>query len=295
MTSSRLPIGVAQTASGTAYQAPSSASNADERGAHEARLGPELRRHDAERRVRGCERLAAGGVLGRREHELAGRLPEAAADEDDLGIEEVRERADRCAEERADLGEARRARRRLPPRARSTSMCASASGPHSSRAAAVGGGPGDERLHMPSAVTVPLARRPVRDDDHVPDLRPPAVEPVVEDDAAADARAEREQDEAGDASPRAELPFGERSGVPVVLDADREPEALAGVADEVEVVEGEVRRAENACRCPARGSRGRRSRSPPTVVVENRVDRLVERLRARPPRRSRGSPARTAR
>ncbi len=130
---------------------------------------------------------------------------------------------------------------------------------------------------MPSAVTVPLAREPVRDEDHVPDLGPPPVDPVVEDDTAAHTGPESEQDEAREPSRRPELPLRQRRDVGVVLYADGEAEALTNMPGEVEVVEREVRRAENATGAPFE-IRGNAEADRPDRVSENRVDGFVERL-----------------
>ena len=137
--------------------------------------------------------------------------------------------------------------------------------------------PGDVRLDVSSAVTAPLTRKAVCDENHVPDLGPPTVEPVVEDETAADSSAEREQDEAGEPSSRPELPLRQRGGIRVVLDPDRETEALARVPGEVEVVEREVRRAENPPR-PALEVRGNAEPDRPDAVVEHRLHGVVERL-----------------
>ena len=80
------------------------------------------------------------------------------------------------------------------------------------------------RLEMPAAVAVPLARLATGDHDDVAELRPAAVEAIVDDEASADARAEREHDQVGRAPPRPEPPFGERRRIAVVLDAGREAE-----------------------------------------------------------------------
>ena len=82
-------------------------------------------------------------------------------------------------------------------------------------------------LEMAPPVAVPRARRPARLHDDVAELGPAPVEPVIEYEPAADASAEREHDEVGRAAPRAEPPLRQCRRVRVVLDADRQPEALA--------------------------------------------------------------------
>ena len=72
-----------------------------------------------------------------------------------------------------------------------------------------------------------LAGLAVLDDDDVPELGPAAVEPAADHDPAADARAEREQDQVVGAAPGAERELGEGGGARVVVDADRKAEPFA--------------------------------------------------------------------
>ena len=111
----------------------------------------------------------------------------------------------------------------------------------------------------------------------MPELGPPAIEPVVEHETAADSRAEREQDETGEPSSRPELRLRQCGGVRVVLQPDREAEVLANVPGEIEVVEREVRRAEDSSR-PALEIRGNAKPDRPDGVAEHRVHGVVERL-----------------
>ena len=97
-------------------------------------------------------------------------------------------------------------------------------------------------------MAVPLARRPARENDHVTDLRPSPIEPVVEDDAAADPGSKGEQDEVRAPPPCAERPLGERRRIRVVLHTDREAETFARVRGEIEVVELQVGRPQHASR-----------------------------------------------
>ena len=53
-------------------------------------------------------------------------------------------------------------------------------------------------------VAVPPARLATGNHDRVTELRPAAVEVIVDDEASADARAEREHDQIGRTAPRAE-------------------------------------------------------------------------------------------
>ena len=80
------------------------------------------------------------------------------------------------------------------------------------------------------------------------ELRPTAEEPAVEDDAAPHARSERQHHEVRSTATRPEPPLGQRRGVPVVLDAHRQSEAGPGMADEIEVAEREIDRAQQPAR-----------------------------------------------
>jgi len=93
---------------------------------------------------------------------------------------------------------------------------------------------------MAVAVACPLARLTTRDDDRVTQLGPTAVEVIVDDQAAADARAEREHDQVGYSPPRSEAPLGEGCGVAVVLDTGGKRVALARPVREVDAVERKV-------------------------------------------------------
>ncbi len=219
MTSPRFPIGVAQTRSGI-YRSPSSASKPDERSADEPGVVAERRLDDPELLVGGVERLAAGRDQRRPGQELPGSRPEAAADDDDLRREDVREGSDREPEVVADAGQGR-ARRLV-----SVERFAHEAVPVGPLAPELDGDAlrrlsGGDRLEVPVAVAVPLARRAVRHDNDVAELGPAAVEATVQDHASADARAERERNEIGRALPRSYTPLGERDRVPVVLDPHR--------------------------------------------------------------------------
>src|SRR5437879_4404606 len=194
--SSRLPIGVAQTASGTSD--PRSALSVerletDECGPDQARFLAELGLDDPQTGIRGLDRLAARRGTGGLEHEVTGGRSEAASDDHEIGIEDVDERADGSAEQLTDprQGLDRVAGAFLRPRDQQVGIrvlaperlgCARR---RLSRR---------NRLQMAVAVTVPLTGRPTGDDDDVPELRPAAIEAVVEDDPAADAGAESEHD-----------------------------------------------------------------------------------------------------
>jgi polyisoprenyl-teichoic acid--peptidoglycan teichoic acid transferase len=167
--------------------------------------------------------------------------PEAAADDDELGREDIREGADRDAEVVADAV-------RLRPRCRVTRERLGDESPRvRSRAPqpdrdSLGGLSGDEPLEMAAAVAVPLARRAVCVYDDVPELRPAAIQVPVEHDTAAHSRAEPEHDQVARSPAGAEAPFGERHRVAVVLDPDRERESRAQVTREIERLERQVHR-----------------------------------------------------
>ena len=92
MTSSRLPIGVAQTASAIATRV--ERLERDEPRADRRPRRPELGAHDADGSRPRRQRLAQHHLARRLEQELSGGLAEAAADHDHLGVEDVDERAD---------------------------------------------------------------------------------------------------------------------------------------------------------------------------------------------------------
>ena len=90
----------------------------------------------------------------------------------------------------------------------------------------VGGDARAVRLDVAVAGARALAGLAVLDDHHVPDLGPAAVELAVEDEAAADAGAEREQDEVAGAAAGAVHELGERGGAAVVDQRDAQPEPV---------------------------------------------------------------------
>ena len=262
VTSSRLPIGVAQTASGTATAA---------RRAPRSRRGPPRRaRHpppSSASTIRspsrpGASASARADSSAAREEERRRGRTEAAADDDELRPEHVHERPDRDAEERGRSRRAPPQRPRRPPRP--VRRAARRVEPRTPErlGGAVGRVPGRERLEVTAPRAVALARRPVGDDDHVPELGPAAVEGPAEHEAAADARAEREHDEVVRPAARAQAPFGERGRVRVVLDRGRDAEALAQHPRERDPGERDVRRVERAPRRGGRARTGRRGRVP---------------------------------
>src|SRR6516165_11479978 len=105
VTSSRFPIGVAQTARGTTLDR----LECDQPGSDQPGFRAELSELDLDVLARGRERLAQHRRPGGGQQVVEGRDPEAAADRDALRAEDVDQRADRDAEVVADLGERRMA------------------------------------------------------------------------------------------------------------------------------------------------------------------------------------------
>ena len=155
VTSSRLPIGVAQTASGI-ESASNATSPAPVRGRPSSRA-----RHARPADVS----PAASSALARR-HERAGAEPlearaaEAAADDDELRLEDVAQRRDARAELVADLGE-RLARLLVALRSRADEPVRVGGRPEQLPGDLVGRRPGDVRLEVAAPVQTPgtAARR----------------------------------------------------------------------------------------------------------------------------------------
>ena len=169
MTSSRFPIGVAQTASVTLAR--SERLERDQARADHAGLGAELGLDDldtASRPASSASRRATSSAAGR--GQLARGRAEAAADDDQLGVEDVDEGADPGAEQVPDAGERRDRAPDRPLSARPTSSSAFAPSPHSLSRGPIGRTAGRERLEVAAAAAAALARRPVRDHDHVTEL-----------------------------------------------------------------------------------------------------------------------------
>jgi polyisoprenyl-teichoic acid--peptidoglycan teichoic acid transferase len=251
VTSSRFPIGVAQTASGIGGDPRLALAveglKGDQPGADQAGLLAQLRLDYPHSGIGRLDRLAAGGGACRLEHELSGRRAEASADDDHVRVEQVDERADRGAEQLTDTCQ-RRMRAGV-----------AAAGPRDERmrirplspqlaCGAVGCESGGDSFEMAVPVTRSLARRSTGDDDHVTELGPAAIELLAEYEAAPDAGSKREHDQVARASPGAESPFRQRGGVAVVLDAHREAKVLARGSREVDVVKRQVRRPQTSAR-----------------------------------------------
>ena len=139
-------------------------------------------------------------------------------------------------------------------------------------------------------MAVALTRRAVRDDDDVAELGPAAVEPPVEDEAAADARAERSMT---GRSPRARRPSrhsASAAAFAVVLDPDRErrsaraarPAKSSVRAGRLTAPKRDARRAVDVQR-DAEADRGRAPSSsrPSTTAVEPARNALLAGRRRR--------------
>jgi len=211
----------------------------NERRTDQAGSVAELGLDDLQRLVRRLDRFGTGSHPGRLEHEVAGSGTEATTDDHDVRVEDIGERPDRSPEQPADLRQSRDCSgitlARPPHEDRGIGT-----GPEERGSRSIGCEPGGVGLEVPPPVTVPLARLPPGDHDHVPELGPAAIEMAVDDDAAADAGAEGEHDHVCRPLPRTEPPFGEGGGIAVVLDAGREPVALVRAIGEVHLMQREI-------------------------------------------------------
>src|SRR5438093_2150567 len=235
VTSSRFPIGVAQTASGTLL---TDCVERHEAGADQPGRGPELCTHDRHAVARSRERLTAQNLASWVEHEVAGGR-EAAADPDQLRVEDVHEAPDAGAKAAADavenLDRTRLSFVREPPEPVRVD-----GGPELRRRELSRRDPGDVCLQMPASRARPLTRQSVVLDHDVPELGPTAVELPVDDRAASAARAEGEHDHRVDVARCAETEFSVGGSVRIVFDSDREPDALLQPAAKVHVLQRDV-------------------------------------------------------
>lgn len=153
------------------------------------------------------------------------RLAEAAADDDQLRVQEADERGDARAQPAARSGDGL-ARRPVPLSRGRDQLRRAGTGAEQLPRRRLDGAARREGLEVTATGAMTLAERPVRVDDHVPGLRagadPAAVEPPVEDQAAADAGAERDHHHVCRPAPGAGLPLRERGAVGVVVDRSGE-------------------------------------------------------------------------
>ena len=220
------------------------------------------------------QRLAGHDSARRVEDEVAGGR-ESAADQDELGIEDVDQRSDACPEVSADPGEDL-------PRARVT-LCS-----EPDQAVRVGRRPElltrelrrrrprDVRLEVTAPCARPLAGQPVDLDDDVTELGPAAKESTVDDRPSPATRAQREHHHRLNLTRRTEVELGVGGGVRVVLDPHGKTETIEHPRPELEVVERDVDRPQHAPRSLV----DRRREAEPEggdVVVQELLDRLVDR------------------
>ena len=248
VTSSRLPIGVAQTASGTAERL-----EGDQPGADQPGVGAELRELDLDLLPAGGERLAQHREPRGGQQQLERRDAEAAADHDALGAEDVDERADRDAEVVADLVErrvplARRGRARSrPARARAARACRQrgpSSTPRRDRGPSTRPGTARRPRRSPCARARSSARKSAPPTTTPPPTPVPSVSMTRS--VVAAARAERE--------------LGVGRAARVVLHRDRQPEPPLHLVAERHVAQRDVDGAERRPRAPGRSATGCRSR-----------------------------------
>lgn len=249
-------------------------------------LEPHERRSDQPRRItQFClddpkslicrlDRFAARRAKGRPEDQVSRGGAEAPTDDDDIGVEDVRERPDRDPEQTPDLTQC--LSRALVPRPcppdEQGGVCALSV--QLDRDSIRRKSRGND-LEVATPVTVALAGRPSLDHDGVPELGPTAVEPIVDHDAATDPRTEREHDQVARAPPGAESPLGKSCRIAVVLDSGRQPVTLARAGRKVNVVNRQVDCTEGDTAPPVdieRDAVPDRSRSFLEQVVDEAVD-----------------------
>src|SRR5713101_1572051 len=211
VTSSRFPIGVAQTASGTVLPG---GVEGDETGAEQARSRPELCAHDRHSVARAGERFTPQNLARRMEYEVAcGREP--AADHDEVRVEDVHEAADAGAEVTADAVKnldrtgfplVRQAYKPMRVDRRAELL----------RRELPGRDPGDVRLKMPAPGARALTGKAVVHDHDVPELGPATEELTVDDRAAPATRPEGEHDHRVDVARGTETELGVGRRVRVV-------------------------------------------------------------------------------
>lgn len=249
-----------------------------ERRPDQAGLVTELGLDDTQRLVGRLDRIGTGRDPGRLEQEVAGGCAEAPANDHDVRIEDVDERADRGAEQSPDLRErfdrTGIARSRTGNEDRGVGPRAVELGSRS-----IGGEPRCVSLEMPVPVAVPLARLSAGDHDHVPELGPAPVEMVVDDQSAADPGAEGEHDQIRGTSTCSEPPLGERRSIAVVLDAGGQPVERSGAVREVHLVQRKI----DSPQCDTgtaidveRDAVSDRRRPVPEQVLNDSVDRVQD-------------------
>ena len=242
MTSSRLPIGVAQTASGIRLRRrPAASKAASAAPSMPADVPSSACTMRTESRIGFSASRAITSRAGAKQ-QLAGRS-EPAADHDQLGVERVDQAADRRAQLASDLGE-ELDRRRIALAREPNELMRVRVGPERLAGDRVRRGPGDVRLEVSAASAA--AREAVVDEDDVTELDAgtdrSAVGATAEDQTAADAGAEREHHHVARAATGTRHPLGDRGRIRVVLDRDGQAEPLAHQIPERNVDQRDVRR-----------------------------------------------------
>ncbi len=213
----------------------------DEGGPDQPGLFAQLGFDDPQARIGGLKRLGSGSLASGVEQQVARGGTKASTDDHDVRIEDVDERSDRGTEEPADLGQGRDGTfvARPCPLDQQRGVCVR---PPEAYGGALGSEARGMRLEMTVAVAVSLAWLAAGENDHVPELRPTAIEPVVQNDATADAGTQRQHDHVGRVPPRSEPPFGERGRIPVVLDPGGQAVTAPGAPREVDVTQRKIHR-----------------------------------------------------
>ncbi len=271
VTSSRLPIGVAQTASGTVvYRV--QLLEGDQPGAHHARLLAELGSDDTDAVTPRGKRIPAQR-LERGPEQQVERFTEAAADDDRLRIEDVDQAGHAGAELPPQLHE-RSARPLVAIACRSDELVRIPVRAQQLLGKLVGGAPGDEVLEVPSSRAEAAALRPVVLEHHVTELggrtARAAVEPPAEDETAADPRAEGQHDHVLRAAAGADRPLGHSGRVRVVVERHRQARGIALRARAAAHLPAVRARRRPTCLRAGRWSRGCRCRRRPRCHLASR-------------------------
>ena len=226
MTSSRFPIGVAQTASGTATQR----LERDQAGADQARLDAELGAPISSVWPAGASASRSTAARAAGSSSSTAATPKPPPITTRVGPKTLT--SEPIATPRWWPISLERRMALLDEVARGRV------GPEQPPREPVGGAARAVRLDVAAPRARALARLPVLDDHHVAELGPAAKELAAEDDAAADARAEREQHEVARAAAGAEPELGERRAARVVLDPTGRPSRCCSSVAERHVASG---------------------------------------------------------
>ena len=282
MTSSRFPIGVAQTARGTTRRL-----ERDQSGADQPRRFTELRALDLEVTATVTEHLAQYGPARGRKELIERSDAEAAADRHALEPEDVDERPDRDAEVVPDRLERRVVLLDQVVRGR-LGTDQFLRGARRGRAGAV-------RLDVAAPGARALARHAVGDDHHVPELGPRMEELPAEHDPAPHPGPERQRAEIGGATPCTVHMLRKSCTARVVLHTDRQPEPVRHLGEEIDLAQRDVDRAEGDGPCGSRTATGCRSRPRRRRRAVARVPRPQDRRTAPSARTSASDAPRSAR